>query len=282
MTAATKVKALEKLNSMIINIGYPDKWQNMDEYVQIDESKSIRANYDEVIPALRKRELEKHWHKDVDKHEMACDPQVVNAFYDPSRNSINFPAAILQAPFFDADAEDAANYGGIGSVIGHEMSHGFDDQGCQYDKDGNLANWWTEEDKKNYDGRTQVLVDWFSAQEALPGLKVDGKKTLGENIGDNGGINVAYRAYMNTLKNTPAQDIDGFTPAQRFFLSYGRVWASNIAPQFVAYIVNSDVHSPNEQRVNAALPMIDAWYDAFGIKAGDKLYVPKEKRAHIW
>ncbi|MBQ3857640.1 MAG: M13 family metallopeptidase, partial [Prevotella sp.] len=203
-------------------------------------------------------------------------------FYDPSRNSINFPAAILQAPFFDADAEDAANYGGIGSVIGHEMSHGFDDQGCQYDKDGNLANWWTEEDKKNYDGRTQVLVDWFSAQEALPGLKVDGKKTLGENIGDNGGINVAYRAYMNTLKNTPAQDIDGFTPAQRFFLSYGRVWASNIAPQFVAYIVNSDVHSPNEQRVNAALPMIDAWYDAFGIKAGDKLYVPKEKRAHIW
>lgn len=282
MTAATKVKALEKLNSMIINIGYPDKWQNMDEYVQIDESKSIRANYDEVIPALRKRELEKHWHKDVDKHEMACDPQVVNAFYDPSRNSINFPAAILQAPFFDADVEDAANYGGIGSVIGHEMSHGFDDQGCQYDKDGNLANWWTEEDKKNYDGRTQVLVDWFSAQEALPGLKVDGKKTLGENIGDNGGINVAYRAYMNTLKNTPAQDIDGFTPAQRFFLSYGRVWASNIAPQFVAYIVNSDVHSPNEQRVNAALPMIDAWYDAFGIKAGDKLYVPKEKRAHIW
>ena len=149
-------------------------------------------------------------------------------------------------------------------------------------RDGNLANWWTEEDKKNYDGRTQVLVDWFSAQEALPGLKVDGKKTLGENIGDNGGINVAYRAYMNTLKNTPAQDIDGFTPAQRFFLSYGRVWASNIAPQFVAYIVNSDVHSPNEQRVNAALPMIDAWYDAFGIKAGDKLYVPKEKRAHIW
>ena len=173
-------------------------------------------------------------------------------------------------------------FGGIGSVIGHEMSHGFDDQGCQYDKNGNLNNWWTAEDKSNYDKRTKVLADWFSTQEVLPGLKVNGEKTLGENIGDNGGINVAFRAFENAIKKNPLENKDGFTPEQRFFLAYGRIWASNIAPQFVAYIVNSDTHSPNIARVNGALPMIDAWYDTFGIQQGDKLYVPIEKRAHIW
>ncbi len=282
MTVATKAKAIEKLRSMRINIGYPDKWQNMEEYVQVDESKSIRANYDEIIPALRKRTLEKRWKKPVDKTISACNPQVVNAFYSPSYNSINFPAAILQPPFFDPTADDAANYGAIGAVIGHEMSHGFDDQGCQFDKDGNLSNWWTAEDKANYDKRTQVLADWFSQQEAVPGLKVNGKKTLGENIGDNGGINVAFRAFENVQKQHTLADKDGFTPAQRFFLSYGRVWASNVSPQFVAYIVNSDVHSPSNLRVNAALPHIDAWYDAFGIKPGDKLYLGSDQRAHIW
>jgi putative endopeptidase len=284
MTAKTKAKAIEKLRSMKINVGYPDKWEDMDKYVNIDESKSLRENYDAIIPALRKAELEKYWKRPVDKTIMACNPQIVNAFYSPAFNSINFPAAILQAPFFDANAEDAVNYGGIGTVIGHEMSHGFDDQGCQYDKDGNLRNWWTEEDKTNYDKRTKVLADWFSQQEVQPGLKVDGNKTLGENIGDNGGINIAFRAFQNVAKQNPedAKDLEGFTPAQRFFLSYGRIWASNVAPQFVAYLVNSDTHSPNAQRVNAALPMIDAWYDAFNIKAGDKLYVPIDNRAHIW
>ncbi len=282
MTPATKAKAIEKLRSMRINIGYPDKWQNMEEYVQIDESKSLRANYDEIIPALRRRNLEKKWGKKVDKTEFACNPQVVNAFYAPSYNSINFPAAILQAPFFDPSVDDAANYGAIGTFIGHEMSHGFDDQGCQFDKDGNLNNWWTAEDKANYDQRTKVLADWFSTQEVQPGLKVDGKKTLGENIGDNGGINVAYRALQNAMKLQPLGDKDGFSPSQRFFLSYGRIWASNVAPQFVAYLVNSDVHSPNQQRVNAALPHIDAWYTAFGVKPGDKLYLASDKRAHIW
>jgi putative endopeptidase len=269
---------------MKINVGYPDKWEDMDKYVNIDESKSLRENYDAIIPALRKAELEKYWKKPVDKTIMACNPQIVNAFYSPAFNSINFPAAILQAPFFDANAEDAVNYGGIGTVIGHEMSHGFDDQGCQYDKDGNLRNWWTEEDKTNYDKRTKVLADWFSQQEVQPGLKVDGNKTLGENIGDNGGINIAFRAFQNVAKQNPedTKDLEGFTPAQRFFLSYGRIWASNVAPQFVAYLVNSDTHSPNAQRVNAALPMIDAWYDAFNIKVGDKLYVPIDNRAHIW
>ena len=282
MTPATKAKAIEKLRSMRINIGYPDKWQNMEEYVQIDESKSLRANYDEIIPALRRRNLEKKWGKKVDKTVFACNPQVVNAFYAPSYNSINFPAAILQAPFFDPTADDAANSGAIGTVIGHEMSHGFDDQGCQFDKDGNLNNWWTAEDKANYDQRTKVLADWFSTQEVQPGLKVDGKKTLGENIGDNGGINVAYRALQNAVKLQPLGDKDGFSPSQRFFLSYGRIWASNVAPQFVAYLVNSDVHSPNQLRVNAALPHIDAWYTAFGVKPGDKLYLALDKRAHIW
>jgi putative endopeptidase len=284
MTAATKTKAIEKLRSMKINVGYPDKWEDMEKYVNIDESKSLRANYDAIIPALRKAELEKHWKKPVDKTQMACNPQMVNAFYAHPFNSLNFPAAILQSPFFDANAEDAVNYGGIGTVIGHEMSHGFDDEGCQFDKDGNLRNWWTAEDKANYDKRTKVLADWFSQQEVQPGLKVDGKKTLGENIGDNGGINIAFRAFQNVMKQNPenTKEMEGFTPEQRFFLSYGRIWASNVAPQFVAYLVNSDTHSPNNLRVNAALPMIDAWYKVFNIKATDKMFVPVENRAHIW
>lgn len=282
MTDVTKKQAIEKLNAFRIRIGYPDKWQNNDSAVVVDESKSLRENLENLNVVLQKYEVKKRFGKPVDKEEWFCTPQTVNAFYSPETNSINFPAAILQAPFFDPEADAAANFGGIGSVIGHEMSHGFDDQGCQFDKNGNLNNWWTAEDKANYDKRTKVLADWFSTQEVLPGLKVNGEKTLGENIGDNGGINVAFRAFENAIKKNPLESKDGFTPEQRFFLAYGRIWASNIAPQFVAYIVNSDTHSPNIARVNGALPMIDAWYDTFGIKQGDKLYVPIEKRAHIW
>lgn len=282
MTDVTKKQAIEKLNAFRIRIGYPDKWQNNDSAVVVDENKSLRENLENLNVVLQKYEVKKRFGKPVDKEEWFCTPQTVNAFYSPETNSINFPAAILQAPFFDPEADAAANFGGIGSVIGHEMSHGFDDQGCQFDKNGNLNNWWTAEDKANYDKRTKVLADWFSTQEVLPGLKVNGEKTLGENIGDNGGINVAFRAFENAIKKNPLENKDGFTPEQRFFLAYGRIWASNIAPQFVAYIVNSDTHSPNIARVNGALPMIDAWYDTFGIKQGDKLYVPIEKRAHIW
>ena len=282
MTDVTKKQAIEKLKAFRIRIGYPDKWQNNDSAVVVDESKSLRENLENLNVVLQKYEVKKRFGKPVDKEEWFCTPQTVNAFYSPESNSINFPAAILQAPFFDPEADAAANFGGIGSVIGHEMSHGFDDQGCQFDKNGNLNNWWTAEDKANYDKRTKVLADWFSTQEVLPGLKVNGEKTLGENIGDNGGINVAFRAFENAIKKNPLENKDGFTPEQRFFLAYGRIWASNIAPQFVAYIVNSDTHSPNIARVNGALPMIDAWYDTFGIKQGDKLYVPIEKRAHIW
>lgn len=282
MTSATKEKALDKLNSFIINIGYPDKWQNADSCFEVNEQLSLFENVLNIREKATKYNIAKHWGKPVDKHEWHMTPQTVNAYYSPISNSINFPAAILQPPFFDPEADDAANYGGIGAVIGHEMSHGFDDKGCLFDKDGNLNNWWTEEDKKNYNSRTGLLVDWFSKQEMQKGLFVDGKKTLGENIGDNGGLNIAYRALQNELKKHNPGVKDGFTPEQRFFLAWGRVWASNVAPQFVAYLVNSDVHSPNVARVNAALPMIDSWYDAFGIKQGDKLYVPAEKRAHIW
>ncbi len=283
MTAATKKKALEKLQAFDIKIGYPDKWQNMDSVFVIDDNKSLIENVKAVQEAAMKYRIAKRWGKPVDKKEWHMTPQTVNAYYDPTTNSINFPAAILQPPFFDPTVDDAANYGAIGAVIGHEMSHGFDDQGCQFDKDGNMKNWWTEEDKKNYDARTKVLVDWFNKQEVIPGLYVNGEKTLGENIGDNGGLNIAFRALENSMKTKPLSDMDEFfTPAQRFFLAWGRVWASNVAPQFVAYIVNSDVHSPSISRVNAALPMIDNWYDAFNIKEGDKLFVPQQSRAHIW
>ena len=282
MTATTKKKALEKLQAFDIKIGYPDKWQNMDSVFVIDDNKSLIENVKAVQEAAMKYRIAKRWGKPVDKKEWHMTPQTVNAYYYPTTNSINFPAAILQPPFFDPTVDDAANYGAIGAVIGHEMSHGFDDQGCQFDKDGNMKNWWTEEDKKNYDARTKVLVDWFNKQEVIPGLYVNGEKTLGENIGDNGGLNIAFRALENSMKTKPLSDMDGFTPAQRFFLAWGRVWASNVAPQFVAYIVNSDVHSPSISRVNAALPMIDNWYKAFDIKEGDKLFVPQENRAHIW
>ena len=282
MTADTKQKALEKLQAFDVKIGYPDKWQNMDSVFVIDDTKSLFDNVKGVQEAAMKYRIAKRWGKPVDKKEWHMTPQTVNAYYDPTTNSINFPAAILQPPFFDPEVDDAANYGAIGAVIGHEMSHGFDDQGCQFDKEGNMKNWWNETDKKNYDARTKVLVDWFSQQEVIPGLKVNGEKTLGENIGDNGGLNIAYRALENSMKQNPLADKDGFTPEQRFFLAWGRVWASNVAPQFVAYIVNSDVHSPNVSRVNAALPMIDSWYRAFNVKEGDKLFVPQEKRAHIW
>ena len=282
MTADTKQKALEKLQAFDVKIGYPDKWQNMDSVFVIDDAKSLFDNVKGVQEAAMKYRIAKRWGKPVDKKEWHMTPQTVNAYYDPTTNSINFPAAILQPPFFDPEVDDAANYGAIGAVIGHEMSHGFDDQGCQFDKEGNMKNWWNETDKKNYDARTKVLVDWFSQQEVIPGLKVNGEKTLGENIGDNGGLNIAYRALENSMKQNPLADKDGFTPEQRFFLAWGRVWASNVAPQFVAYIVNSDVHSPNVSRVNAALPMIDSWYKTFNVKEGDKLFVPQEKRAHIW
>jgi putative endopeptidase len=282
MSDVTKQKALEKLHAMHINVGYPDTWEDLEKFVDIREDENMVENFIRITQEARRATLRKYWHKPVDKTMMPCSPQTVNAFYHPLFNSLNFPAAILQPPFFDPEADYVTNYGAIGVVIGHEMTHGFDDQGCQFDKDGNLANWWTPDDKANYDKRTKVLADWFSEQEAIPGLKVNGEKTLGENVSDNGGLKVAYRAFENRMKSEPLKNIDGFTPAQRFYLAYARVWASNATPEYIADITNSDVHSPSRIRVSAALPMIDTWYNAFNVKKTDKMFVPKEKRALVW
>ena len=281
MSAATKAQAKDKLANFIIKIGYPDKWKDYSG-LQVNDSLSLYENLQKMARWATDDEIAKHVNKKVDKTEWGMTPQTINAYYNPTTNEICFPAAILQPPFFDPTADDAANYGAIGGVIGHEMSHGFDDQGAQFDKYGNQHNWWTAQDKKNFDARTKVLADWFSSFEVLPGVKVSGKQTLGENIGDNGGLNIAFRALQNSLKTSPLPVKDCFTPEQRFFLAWGRVWASNMTDEVVKYLLTVDVHSPNYARVNGALPMIDAWYTAFNVKKGDKMFVPKNKRAHIW
>lgn len=281
MSQATKEQAKDKLSNFIVKIGYPDKWKDYSG-LQVNDSLTLYANLQNVGRWATDEYIGRTVNKQVDKTLWGMTPQTINAYYNPTTNEICFPAAILQPPFFDPEADDAMNYGAIGGVIGHEMSHGFDDQGSQFDKTGNQRNWWTEQDKKNYKARTTLLVNHFSAFEALPGVKVNGELTLGENIGDNGGLNIAYRALQNAMKQNPLGVKDGFTPEQRFFLSWARVWAANTAPEYVKYLITADVHSPNIARVNGALPQIDAWYTAFNIKKGDKMYLPKNKRAHIW
>lgn len=281
MGDATKAQTKDKLSNFIVKIGYPDKWKNYDG-LQVNDSLSLYENLCNISRWATDDYIAKRVNKKVDKTLWQMTPQTINAYYDPSTNEICFPAAILQPPFFDPNADDAVNYGAIGGVIGHEMSHGFDDQGSQFDKYGNQRNWWTAQDKKNFDARTKVLADWFSSFDVLPGIKVNGKQTLGENIGDNGGLNISFRALQNSMKEHPLAVKDGFTPEQRFFLAWGRVWASNMTDEVVKYLLTVDVHSPNYARVNAALPMIDAWYKAFNVKKGDKMFVPKNKRAHVW
>lgn len=277
----TKAQAKDKLENFIIKIGYPDKWKDYSG-LQVDDSLSLYENMQNISRWATDKYIAERVNQKVDRNRWGMTPQTVNAYYNPTTNEICFPAAILQPPFFDPNADDAVNYGAIGGVIGHEMSHGFDDQGSQFDKTGNQRNWWTDSDKKNYNARTKVLEESFSKFEVLPGVKVNGKQTLGENIGDNGGLNIAFRALQNEMKNRNLGKKDGFTPEQRFFLAWARVWASNAAPEYVKYLITVDVHSPHIARVNAALPHIDAWYDAFKIKKSDKLYIPKKKRAHIW
>ena len=281
MSAETKAKAKDKLANFIIKIGYPDKWKDYSG-LQVCDSLSLYENMGNISEFFLLDQLKRKVNKPVDKTEWLMTPQTINAYYMPTTNEICFPAAILQPPFFDPNADDAMNYGAIGGVIGHEMSHGFDDQGSQFDKTGNQNNWWTEADKKNFEQRTKVLEDAFGKFEAVPGKFINGKLTLGENIGDNGGLNIAFRAFQNAMKEQPLQKADGFTPEQRFFLSWGRVWAANARPEYTEYIITVDPHSPNKARVNAALPHINAWYDAFGIKKGDKLFIPKKQRAQIW
>ena len=281
MSAATKAQAKDKLDNFIVKIGYPDKWRDYSG-LQIDDKLSLYANMQNINEFLLQDELNRKVNTPVDKMEWGMTPQTINAYYNPTTNEICFPAAILQPPFFDPNADDAVNYGGIGAVIGHEMSHGFDDQGSQFDKTGNQRDWWTAQDKKNFQERSKVLVDHFGKVEVVNGKKVNGQLTLGENIGDNGGLNIAFRALQNSMKKKPLKTLDGFTPEQRFFLSWARVWAGHARPEYLEYVITVDPHSPNMARVNAALPQIDAWYDAFKIKKSDKLFIPAKKRAQIW
>lgn len=282
MTPATKEQAIDKLSNFIIKIGYPDKWRDY-SMLEVDDSLSLYENMRRISVCNTKYYVETTVNKPVDKEKWHMTPQTINAYYNPTTNEICFPAAILQPPFFDVDADEAANYGAIGVVIGHEMSHGFDDQGSQFDKTGQQRDWWTAADKTNFEKRTKVLEDYFGKYEILPGKFINGKLTLGENIGDNGGLNVAFRAMQNEIKKgNIAPKLDGFTPDQRFFLSYGRIWASNANPELIEYYRQIDPHSAAEARVNAALPHINAWYDAFGVKKGNKLFIPKNKRAQVW
>ena len=209
-------------------------------------------------------------------------PQTVNAYYNPTTNEICFPAGILQYPFFDMEEDDAFNYGAIGVVIGHEMTHGFDDQGRQFDKDGNFVNWWTDEDAKMFNERTQVIVDFFDKIEVLPGLNANGKLTLGENIADHGGIMISLQAFRNATKDNPQPVIDGLTAEQRFFISYSGVWAGHVRDEEIRNLTKSDVHSLSRWRVNGTLPHIDAWYEAFGITEESPMFVPQEERLKIW
>ena len=281
MGDSTKQAAYEKLDNFIVKIGYPDTWRDYSS-IKIDDSLSYYENMCNASEWYIADEIERKVNKPVDKTEWLMTPQTINAYYNPTTNEICFPAGILQPPFFNSESDDAANYGAIGVVIGHEMSHGFDDQGSQFDKDGNMRNWWSAVDKQNFDERTGVLRDSFGTLEVLPGVFVNGQLTLGENISDNGGLNIAYRAFQNATKENPLENKDGFTPEQRFFISYGFIWAQNTRDEALRNQTINDPHSPARCRVNGALPHIDAWYEAFGITENDPLYLPAEKRARIW
>ena len=281
MDDSTKVNALLKLNTFYVKIGYPDKWTDMSD-LKIDAKKSYYENMQECSRFWNKWRIEHTAGKPVDRDEWYMTPQTVNAYYNPTTNEICFPAGILQVPFFDPTADDAFNYGAIGVVIGHEMTHGFDDQGRQYDKDGNMHDWWTASDGKNFTERTDKYADFFSAIKVLPDLNGNGRLTLGENLADHGGLQVAWYAYKNATKNVKLPVVDGLTADQRFFLAYAGVWAGNITEAEIRNRTKSDPHSLGRWRVNGALPHIDMWYEAFGVKEGDKMYIPKEKRLSLW
>ena len=279
MTAATKQKALEKLGRITTKIGYPDEWR---DYSKLE----IRS--DDLLGNVRRAsEFEHHrrlarLYLPVDRKEWGMTPQTVNAYYNPSLNEIVFPAAILQPPFFDASVDDAVNYGGIGAVIGHEISHGFDDQGSRYDAVGNLANWWTDVDRTAYEALTSRLVAQFEEFEPLPGQKLNGKLTLGENIADLSGMAIAYRAYRLSLGKNEGPVIDGYTSSQRFFLGWAQIWRRKYRDDELSRRLVVDPHSPALYRSNGPVRNLDAYYDAFGVKPGDKMFKPKAERIQIW
>src|SRR5574344_848294 len=279
MNDSTKAKAIDKLNSFYVKVGYPDKWR---DYSSLNIKKdSYWANIKRSSKFAVDYMLAKA-NKPVDNNEWYMTPQTVNAYYNPTTNEICFPAGILQYPFFDMNADDAFNYGAIGVVIGHEMTHGFDDQGRQFDKEGNMFNWWAEGDDVKFNERAKVLVDHFNKIEVLPGVKANGALTIGENLADHGGLMIAYQAYKNATKDAPLEDKFGLTSDQRFFLAYAGVWAENIRDEYALQLTKSDPHSLTRWRVNGTLPHIDAWYEAFDIQPSDSLYIAPENRARIW
>lgn len=279
MSDSTKIRAHEKLAAFHVKVGYPDKWKDYSKLEIKNDSywanvcRASEWGFNDMYSRIGKL---------VDKDEWLMTPQTVNAYYNPSTNEICFPAAILQPPFFNMEADDAANYGAIGVVIGHEMTHGFDDQGRQFDKDGNLTDWWAPGDADRFKERAQVMVDFFNKIEVLSGLQANGELTLGENLADHGGLNVAYLAFQNATKDAPLGVVDGFTPEQRFFLAYATLWAGNIRDEQIRVYTKSDPHSLGKWRVNGALPHIQAWYDAFHITPSDPLYVAPENRVNVW
>ena len=280
MSDTTKVNALVKLNSFTVKIGYPDKWRDYSG-LQVDPDKSLYENIKAATIYETRRNLDKHG-KPVDKDEWGMTPQTVNAYYNPTTNEICFPAAILQPPFFDVNADDATNYGAIGVVIGHEMTHGFDDQGRMFDQAGNMVDWWTEGDAQRFQAAAEKLAAQFDQIVLVKDLHANGHLTLGENIADQGGLRIAYDAFRQTQQYKDGKQLDGFTPAQRFYLSYGRIWAENATEEAIFQQTKSDPHSIGRYRVNATLRNIDTFFEAFGIKKGDKLWLDPADRAIIW
>lgn len=280
MNDTTKINALVKLNSFTVKVGYPDKWRDYSR-LTIDPAKSLYDNVAAATYVETLRNLEK-FGKPVDKSEWGMTPQTVNAYYNPTTNEICFPAAILQAPFFDVNADDATNYGAIGVVIGHEMTHGFDDQGRNFNADGNMVDWWTAGDSKRFTAAAEKLAAQFDQITVVGDLKANGHLTLGENIADQGGLRISYDAFKTTQQFQEGKEIDGFTPVQRFYLSYGRIWAEHMTEEAIYQQTKSDPHSIGRNRVNATLRNIDTWYDAFGVKEGDKMWLAPAERAIVW
>ena len=286
MSDDTKVQAMKKLNAFTVKIGYPDKWKDY-SLLEIDPALSYYENMHNASMWAQDRYLEK-WGKPVDKSEWGMTPQTINAYYSPLANEIVFPAGILQAPFSDPEASDAENYGGIGVVIGHEMTHGFDDQGCNFDAKGNMVNWWTPEDAEKFQKLTQGLADQFNEIEIFPDLKANGAYTLGENIADHGGLRVAYTAWLDSQKKkgvditSEEAKIDGLDPTQVFYMNYANLWANNIRDEEKRRLTMADPHSLGVNRVNVSLRNIDPFFKAFGIKAGDKMFRPESERITIW
>ena len=279
MSEETKKVAHEKLDAFYVKVGYPQKWK---DYSTLKISDSYLNNVLACNEWKLNQMVAERMNKPVDRDEWYMTPQTVNAYYNPTTNEICFPAGILQPPFFSMDADDAFNYGAIGVVIGHEMTHGFDDQGAKYDKHGNLSQWWTAADTKNFEERMDVMRKYHDSIEVLPGLYANGSFTLGENMADHGGLMVSYQAFQNATKEAPLKKLDGFSPEQRFFLAYANVWGQNIRDEEIQKRVKGDPHQLGKWRVNGQMPHMDAWYEAFGITEKDPMYLPKKDRVTIW